>query len=309
MGRDKIYFGKGARNATRLKGYEQLNAASQPGGATGYLRLVPEPLRKSLTATAIAAAIESDPSNIQHVPVTAPRYVTSLEKAVSAKPDPQMLARELSRVLAAISTATGASAAAAEEPVLEAHVVKQLLSKVGITEDRLLKQDMWNALGRFGLQNDPALVDWKPDASTQDTIVALRARVAGLERQLKETSTARPQAPASGAAAAATTEQYQFDIDRRDIGAHQAELTPGEYHDCKIIGRDTLFGAAYYKVTFDTTGKDAVKILPERAVRRKELPTTAKRARKPPEVTYSPSKAQKEPQMKASSPPKQKRRV
>ena len=191
----------------------------------------------------------------------------------------------------------------------QAHVVKQLLSKVGITEDRLLKQDMWNALGRFGLQNDPALVDWKPDASTQDTIVALRARVAGLERQLKETSTARPQAPASGAAAAATTEQYHFDIDRRDIGAHQAELTPGEYHDCKIIGRDTLFGAAYYKVKFDTTGKDAVKILPERAVRRKELPTTAKRARKPPEVTYSPSKAQKEPQMKASSPPKQKRRV
>ena len=157
--RDKSYFGQGARNATRLKGYEQLNAASRPGGATGYLRLVPEPLRKSLTATAIAAAIESDAANIQHVPVTAPRYVTSLEKAVSAKPDPQMLARELSRVLAAISTATGASAAAAgaEEPVLEAHVVKQLLSKVGITEDRLLKQEMWNALRRFGLQNDPAL--------------------------------------------------------------------------------------------------------------------------------------------------------
>ena len=59
--RDKSYFGQGARNATRLKGYEQLNAASRPGGATGYLRLVPEPLRKSLTATAIAAAIESDP--------------------------------------------------------------------------------------------------------------------------------------------------------------------------------------------------------------------------------------------------------
>ena len=201
--------------------------------------------------------------------MTAAGYAGHLQTAVERAQDPELLARELSRATSVIIPTTGASAttpaaAAAPAPPLTGDQIKALLSKVGTTDSLALKNCIWAALGKFGMQGDATVADWKPDASVDDlnkTIEALREANDTLRAQL---TTQQPASPAAASAAAsAAGPGFKYTVGQLGMQGVWAEPAEGEgddktdWHDCSVKDREysRLYDTNFYSVSFSNEKK------------------------------------------------------
>ena len=193
--------------------------------------------------------------NIEHVPVTTAGYAGHLKTAVEQAQDPELLARELARATTVIIPTTGASAttpaaAGAPAPPLVGDQIKALLSKVGTTDSLALKSSIWAALGKFGMQGDAAVADWKPDASVADLNMTIRALHAQLEAWQAPGS---PAAAISAAAAAAAATPTPASPGLRKGPGYEARDGGTAHFPCEIMDKQTA--VVSYTVKFDNNGE------------------------------------------------------